>query len=575
MKLLLVDDNAVDRMATKRILNKSNLVLNIVEASSGEEAIKSLELNFFDIILLDYHLPGMSGLDVFNHITHGSIGETAVIFISGEKNEDLSTSCLEQGAQDFLQKDKLTSEHLLKAITHARLRHKHELALEHNRREMQLLAERDQLTGLLNRYSFESKLKELIHSRRINNTTTSIMLLDLDNFKWINDSFGHDTGDKVLQEVANCLLKVSRDEDFICRLGGDEFAIALINSEQGNSFRVAERIFQELSHPLIVDQREYLVTCSIGITDFNDENMQIGDVLKQADLAMYKAKSEGRNRFHYFHEHLQSVAIRRINLESELRKAIQNNEFTIAIQPQINTDSLTLCGAEVLIRWQHPEKGLLAPGYFMDVAEDSGLIVMIDRIIFRKACEQLHQWNKDSRALPVNFKLAVNISARTFLDTQFIPSIVECLNHYTINPQQMELEIVESELVQDFQKAVNVIDSLASIGVSLAIDDFGTGYSSLSYLKSLKVDTLKVDKSFLTGIPQEDIDCKLLKGLLNLAQSLELTNIVEGVETKEQLNKCQEYRANVVQGYFLSIPLSANDFQRFLYSGDPISQKLA
>lgn len=575
MKLLLVDDNIVDRIATKRILGRSDLDLEITEVETGEQAIEAVSSNDYDIILLDYNLPGINGLQVFKQMTHGSIGQTAVIFLSGEKNEFLATSCLEQGAQDFLQKDKLTHEHLLKAITHARLRHQHELALEHSRQEMQVLAECDQLTGLLNRYAFESKVNQLSRDRRRNECLISIMLLDLDNFKWLNDSFGHDTGDKVLQTVAQRLKDVCREDDLICRLGGDEFAIALINDHQKNSFLVAQRIFEDMAPSLSVENREFIVTCSIGIADFRDNNLAMNDVLKQADLAMYKAKSEGRNRLHYFHEHLQSAAVRRINVENELRKAIKADQITVYYQPQIETHTTAVCGAEALVRWHHPQKGLRTPGYFMDIAEDCGLIVAIDRLVFGKACEQLKLWHETPNLLPDEFKLAVNISARTLLSENFIPSIKETLDFNAIKPQQIELEIVESQLVQDFNKAQSVIDQLEELGVSVAIDDFGTGYSSLSYLKILKVKTLKVDRSFLSGVPKEPIDCRLLKGLLNLAHSLELTNVVEGVETIEQLKKCIEYRANKVQGYFISHPLPKKDFEIFLRSEKSLVEQLA
>ncbi len=562
MKLLLVDDDLVDRMATQRLLKKSELDLEITIAVTGYQAISEMQETEFDLVLLDYKLPDLTGLEVLQHVKIGGIGKTAIIFLSGEENEALAQQCLELGAQDFLLKKEVNPTHLHKAITHSKLRHENEIQLDQNRQKMQNLAEHDQLTGLLNRYAFETRIAETKAFRERLNTELTLMLLDLDNFKWINDTHGHDQGDQVLIEVARRLESVCRDEDFLCRLGGDEFAIAIVCEHEDYSHVVAERIFAALKPPLQLSTLVVNIECSIGIADFTDTRDELNTVLKKADLAMYRAKSDGRNRYHYFNDTLQEIAERRISIASELRHALEKDELVVFYQPQVCTRSLKLAGAEALVRWQHPTRGLLGPHEFLDIAEEIGLIEAIDQIVMAKACQQRIAW-QDTLAKSNDFKIAINISARHLTSHKFLDNIRKVLDEVNIDPKLIELEIVESELVQDFAKAVNVISQVKAMGINMSIDDFGTGYSSLSYLKHLKVQTLKVDRSFLADVPHSEVDCRLLKGLINLGKSMQLTVVIEGVEELEQLNKCQEYHADIIQGFHFSKPLNAQDFAAY------------
>ena len=565
MKILLVDDDQVDRMSIKRLLKKSKLDVEITEAETGLDALEALqngnELEF-DLVLLDYQLPDMNGFDVLKRLSNGLFGATAIIFLTGQEDEALAARCLEHGAQDFLLKKDITPSHLQKAITHSRLRHENEKQLDDSRRKMQELAEHDQLTGLLNRYAFEQHIAETKALRERMDVSFSLMLLDLDNFKWINDTYGHDCGDKILTHVSERLLKVCRDHDLLCRLGGDEFALALYCKEQGYSHIVANRIFEELKTPIEVDGLSLKIECSIGIAEFKSNFDSLNDALKKADLAMYHAKSSGRNTFHYFSQELQLAAERRTSIESELREALEKDQFVVYYQPQIATKSKELVGAEALVRWNHPEKGLLSPGSFMDVAEATGLIRNIDQVVLEKALKQKAEWTHKHN-VKQGFRVAVNISASHLKNIEFTETVRALIAKYDLDPGQIELEIVESELVNDFEMAIKVLEDLSSIGVILAIDDFGTGYSSLSYLKHLKVHTLKVDRSFIIDVAKSDIDSCLLKGLINLGQSMNLKIVIEGVEDASQLEKCEDFNAEIVQGYFFSKPLAANEFLKF------------
>ncbi len=561
MKLLLVEDDQVDLMATKRLLKKSKLELEIKVAGTGKDAINAMQRENFALVLMDYNLPDLNGLEVLHQLKKDGLGNTAIVFLFCFENEALALECLEAGAQDFLSKQEMNSSHLNKAITHSKLRHENELKLDTNRQAMQDLAEHDQLTCLLNRYAFEVKIDQTKAIRTRQHIELSLMLLDLDNFKWINDTHGHLLGDQVLIEVALRLSEVCRDEDFLCRLGGDEFAIALMYNDKDQSFVVAERIFESFKKPLQLQGVEINLACSIGIADFTNHDDELKDVLKKADLAMYRAKSDGKNRFHYFNDNLQETAERRICIETELRNAIKNKEFVVFYQPQICTRTRKLIGVEALVRWEHPTRGLLGPNEFLDIAEETGLIEYIDHLVINQACSQRVYWcdmfeNND-------FKVAINLSARHLKSDKIIAYITEALNEIKIPAHLIELEIVESELVQDFSTAVAVIDKLKALGIEIAIDDFGTGYSSLSYLKHLNVQTLKVDRSFILDVPRNEADCRLMKGLINLGKSMELQVIVEGVEDLGQLAKCEEYFADVVQGYHFSKPLTANDFENY------------
>ncbi|ARD43683.1 EAL domain-containing response regulator [Colwellia sp. PAMC 21821] len=562
MKILLVDDDRVDRMATKRLLKQSDFDLEITVAVTGYEALSGMQSTEYDLVLLDYNLPDLTGLEVLQHATKSGIGKTAIIFLSGIENEALAQQCLELGAQDFLLKKDINPAHLRKAITHSKLRHANEMQLDKNRLDMQNLAEHDQLTGLLNRYAFEARLTTTKSMRERLSSGLSLMLLDLDNFKWINDTHGHDRGDEVLIEVAKRLQSVCREEDYLCRLGGDEFALAIMCQEDDYSYVVAERIFTAFKRPYEMKNLVVNIECSIGIADFTDEKDILNDVLKKADLAMYRAKSDGRNRFHYFNETLQDIAERRISIAAELRNAIKYDEFVVYYQPQLSADSNTIVGAEALVRWRHPERGILGPQEFLDIAEETGLIEEIDQIVMAKACSQRSAWQK-TLIKNTDFKIAINISARHLKSDTFLDNVQKVLAEVNIDPNLIELEIVESELVQDFTKAVNVISQLKAIGVDLAIDDFGTGYSSLSYLKHLNVQTLKVDRSFLSDVPHNVASCRLLKGLINLGKSMELKVVVEGVEDAQQLKKCHEYFGDIVQGYYFSVPLNSEDFAAY------------
>lgn len=573
MKLLLVDDDQVDRLATKRMLKQSDVDIDVTQAVTGEEAILKMRTNEFDLVLLDYYMPDLNGLEVLRQFNKGGIGKTAVIFLSGVEDEKLAQQCLELGAQDFLLKNEVSTAHLHKAITHSKLRHQNEVQLDKTRLEMQSLAEHDHLTGLLNRYAFEARVTTTNPIRKRLNTGLSLMLLDLDNFKWINDTHGHDQGDRVLIEVAKRLSSVCREEDFLCRLGGDEFALAIMCDQKDYCYVVAERIFSVLKEPLKKDNLTINIECSIGIADFTDEKDglkdELKDVLKKADLAMYRAKSDGRNRFHYFNEALQEVSERRTSIATELRQAISNDELKVFYQPQICATSHTIIGAEALVRWLHPKRGLLGPNEFLNIAQETSLIEEIDQIVMEKACRQRKLWTK---ALAINekFKIAINISARHLKSASFLTNVSNMLAEIDIEPNLLELEIVESELVQDFAMAAHVICQLKSMGVDIAIDDFGTGYSSLSYLKHLNIQTLKVDRSFLVDVPTNEASCRLLKGLVNLGKSMELKVVVEGVEDIHHLKKCHEYLGDIVQGYYFSMPLNAEDFVDYynLYPGN-------
>lgn len=561
MNILLVDDDEVDRLSMKRMLTRSPVATDIIEIDNGHDTIRAIRTNQFDIVLLDFQLSDMTGLELLNNLRGKFLGATAIIVVTGQQNDTLAEQCIEAGAQDFILKDEVSPNNINRALHFAKLRHENEMELRKSHDMLQRLAERDQLTGLLNRYSFETKMSQAIDDSRRSGEVISLLLLDIDNFKRINDFYGHESGDKIIQELALRLRFVCRFGDLLCRLGGDEFAILATQASSDKAFLIAERVFEQLAQPFIIFDNELSVNCSVGIATIDKDSDSPQDTFKRADLAMYCAKEKGQNSFHYFSDELQTKAERRIQLESELRIALEQQQFEVYFQPKLDNAGEKIVGAEALVRWIHPERGIIAPGDFLDIAQECDLIFQIDDFVLQSACQTLNHWRK-SFLSDTPFKMAVNLTTSQLLSDNFSQKLSRVLHQYRINPSDIELEIVENELMSNYDKAIKVIRGISNMGASIAIDDFGTGYSSLSYLKALPVQTLKIDRSFLQGVPSSEPDARLLKALIQLALTMNYYVVVEGVETKQQLEFCNSYGAHSLQGFFFSKPIDAEAFEQ-------------
>jgi diguanylate cyclase (GGDEF)-like protein/PAS domain S-box-containing protein len=429
--------------------------------------------------------------------------------------------------------------------------------------DLRRLANYDVLTGLPNRSLFSARLSQSIQAAQQTGEKLALLFLDLDRFKHVNDSYGHSMGDALLVEASNRLQSCISSEHLLCRFGGDEFVILLRNANSLDEINhVAERLLAQIVAPFKLFGREFYISTSIGISIWPDDAAQPEAFIKNADLAMYHAKEEGRGNFQYYSSERNALALYHLRLEADLRKAIEREEFELYYQPQIDIlRGDKLIGMEALIRWKHPQEGFIRPDIFIKVAEACGLIIDIDRWVLRQACIQGADW---ARRCGEPFKLSVNISAVHFRQPDFIEDIQSILQATQMPTASLGLEITEGVLMKELHVAKTHLTRLKSLGIDVAIDDFGTGYSSLAYLRHFEVNTLKIDRSFLIDIATNTADQAIVSSIIELARNLKLTVVAEGIETAEQLEQVFSRGCYIIQGYYFAKPMCVDDFERYL-----------
>ena len=434
--------------------------------------------------------------------------------------------------------------------------------------EIKRLAFYDPLTGLPNRRMLLERLRQTLSSDKRHGRKRALLFVDLDDFKTLNDTLGHHTGDLLLQEVARRLLLCVRDGDTAARLGGDEFVIMLENlsehtEEAANQAKdVAEKILDSTAEPYILGDRECVSTASIGITLFGDSQINTSEILQQADIAMYQAKAAGRNTIRFFAPALQAAVNARACLEEEIRQGIKEKQFSLWYQPQV--DNGRIIGAEALLRWNHPQRGVLPPSEFIPLAEETGLIVPLGRLVLELACRQAATWASGAGFGPV--PIAVNVSARQFRQADFVKHVLESIDRAGASPRNIKLEITESMLLDNLEETVSVMNVLKSHGLRFSLDDFGTGYSSLAYLKRLPLDQLKIDRTFVRDILANAANGAVAQAIISLAGALGLVVIAEGVETDEQRKFLANLGCNCFQGYLFSRPVPVAEFEALMAS---------
>ncbi|TXT40892.1 MAG: PAS/PAC and Chase sensor-containing diguanylate cyclase/phosphodiesterase [Comamonadaceae bacterium] len=429
------------------------------------------------------------------------------------------------------------------------------------------LAYFDQLTNLANRTLLMDRLKQAMTASSRNGCHGALMFIDLDNFKTLNDTLGHDMGDLLLKQAAQRLMDCVRDGDTVARLGGDEFVVMLTNLSASESEAaigieaIADKILSTLDETYQLKHLGFHNTASIGITLFQGQSTSIDDLMKQADLAMYKAKEAGRNAYRFFDPHMESTVKERAALENDLRQAINEKQFLLYYQAQVVGDGL-VTGAEVLVRWQHPQRGMISPAEFIPLAEETGLILALGHWVLETACVRLAQWATDP--VMAELTIAVNVSAHQFRQPDFVDGILKVLKKTGVNPYRFKLELTESLLVDNVQDIIEKMHALKAKGVGFSLDDFGTGYSSLSYLKRLPLDQLKIDRSFVCDVLTDPNDAVIAKTVVALAQSFGLSVIAEGVETVAQRDFLASSGCHSYQGYFFSRPLPVEGFEEYV-----------
>jgi diguanylate cyclase (GGDEF)-like protein/PAS domain S-box-containing protein len=439
--------------------------------------------------------------------------------------------------------------------------------------QMENLAFYDPLTGLANRRLFKNRLAKAVKSVQRTDNSIALLFLDLDQFKRINDTLGHDIGDALLKEIARRLDNNVRENDTVSRIGGDEFTILLTHVNNTNDVRiVAEKILLSLARPFMLNGQEIMSTVSIGITMTPEDSIEPNTLMKNADLAMYRAKELGRNNFQFFSEDMNTAILHNLALEKELHIAIKRNQFILMYQPKICIADNSITGVETLVRWRHPEKGLIPPDYFIPIAEETGQIIKIGAWVLEHSCHQMGALIREG-LMPENSKVAVNLSAKQFSDPNLLQTVLDILRQSKIDPLNLELEITESIIMDDVEAAISIMKAIKSKGIHLSIDDFGTGYSSLAYLKRFPIDVLKVDRSFVCDIPEDKTDMAITSAVIAMAHKLGMKVVAEGIETQEQLDFLRENNCDDGQGYLLSRPLTLPQLHHFLVSNHKQTQK--
>ena len=437
----------------------------------------------------------------------------------------------------------------------------------HAEQALRHLAGHDPLTELSNRNFFSERLGHALSQSSRHNRGLSLLFVDIDRFKIVNDTLGHNAGDRVLQECAIRLTAALRDSDGISRLGGDEFVVTLENMAQPrDAIPVAQKILASLAKPFIVDHQEFQLSASIGISVFPEDGADVETLLQNADAAMYRAKGQGGNIYHFYSAEMNKHTFERVALESSLRHAIERDQLLLHYQPKVDMRTGRITGVEALIRWQHPDLGIVSPVQFIPLAEETGLIVPIGEWVLTTACQQCRAWQQMGLPAP---RIAINLSARQFANDKFLSDITRIISASGVRAEDLEFEITESMVIQNPEHAVRLLGDLKAIGSYLSLDDFGTGYSSLAYLKRFPIDCVKIDRTFITDIPKEVDDMALTRGIIALAHSLRMKVVAEGVETAEQsdflsANDCDEF-----QGFYFSKPLAADELVKFLKNHTP------
>jgi len=546
MKLLLVEDNPADADFLAASLRRQRAGdVELVHVQNLAAAADQLGLDSFDVVLLDLHLPDGSGLQCLDAIQAVN-NEIPIVVLSGQDDEDFAVSILNKGAQDYLVKWEGQGRTILRSIRYAIERKKSDLRLNY-------LAQYDPLTGIPNRQFFNDQLTRATARARREGRKVSLLFLDLDAFKVVNDTLGHDAGDRLLKEVADRIRRSVRAGDTVARLGGDEFAVMLEGlSTPRDVEALASTLLEVIARPYHIADRQVSITTSMGITMYPSDNSDTQMLLKNADIAMYQAKEFGRNNFKFFHEQMHEDLMRYHELERDIREAIAEGQFHLAYQPKVNVDTNQLQGLEALLRWQSPKRGRVSPADFIPVAEESGHIIPLGYWILNEVCLTLKSWREKGLTL---VPVSVNVSARQFQQPDFHKRVAEVLKRHDIDASLIEIELTEGLVMEDTDAAQRELAQLKAIGLRISIDDFGTGYSCLSYLQRFPIDVLKIDKSFVQEIGSSHGGECIIDAIISLAKSLRLETVAEGVETPEQLKHLVDHGCHVMQGYLFGKPM--------------------
>lgn len=574
INILLVDDRPENLLALEAIIEREDY--NLIKAFSGEEALKYLLKYEFAVILLDVQMPGIDGIETAKIIkAREKTKNIPLLFITANNmDSDHIFRGYSVGAIDYILKPvdpivlKAKVDGFVEIYTIKKQLMKQTELLEMKNKEIEYMALHDYLTGLPNRRMFQDELTVWVNESKKRNQAIGVIVLDIDYFKYVNDSLDFNTGDRVLKEIAKRLKATVREGDFVARFGGDEFSIILPNTDREETLEIATKINVAFNEPLYIDHYELFFTASVGLSIFPYDGEDQVTLVKNAGTALFRAKEQGKNNYKVYHSGMNLQSYRTFIMQNDLRKAIERQELSLVYQPRMALANGKIKSAEALVRWEHPKWGTLSPSEFIPLAEETGQIIEIGEWVLATVCNQLNEWKKNDFS-PI--RIAVNFSAQHFLQKDLVDKIQRILSEHNVNPSLLEIEITESVILGNETLISKTLHQLKDMGIQVSIDDFGTGYSSLSYLRRFPIHALKIDKTFIQEIssdsPKESV---LTETIISLAHNLNMSVIAEGVETDKQMAVLQRLKCEEIQGYLLSPPLIREKFEAFLLGHDEI-----
>lgn len=561
LKILVAEDDPVSRRLLEVLLAKWGY--EVLIASDGEEAWSILQQNDAPrVAILDWMMPRLDGIQVCKLVRQRkSEPYTYILLLTAKSSKQETVEGMDSGADDYITKPFHSNELKVRLRAGRRIVDLQSELLT-VREALREQATHDPLTGLPNRLLFSDRLTQSLAQARRKKQTLAAMFLDLDRFKTVNDTLGHNVGDILLKQVSERLMLLLREVDTIARMGGDEFTIILsdIGSVEEAAI-IADRILAAFSDPFDLNGNEVYISTSIGIGIYPEDGTDVETLVKNADTAMYRAKELGKNTYQFYSDSLDADAAARIAMDSGLRRGLERDEFVTFYQARVDLQTGIIVGSEALVRWKHPELGLVLPAQFLSLAEETGLIVPMSEKVLRTACIQNKTWQ--DAGLP-KIDITVNVSARHFRQGDLVLSVTSILEETGLAPEYLSLELTESTLMHNPEAAAATLCRLKDAGIKILIDDFGTGHSSLSYLKKFPVNAVKLDQSFVKDITTNSDDAAISKAVVAMAHSLKLNVIAEGVETLGQLEFLRNLKCDEMQGYFISRPVPADEFTQLL-----------
>ena len=557
--ILYAEDDLTTRQMVTLIINRRFPRVNVILADNGKQGLELYSAHHPDIILTDILMPVMNGIQMARKIK--AIDESArLIILTAASDTRHILDAIEIGINSYVLKP-INMDRLVAAVEHCLGGIRMERQILQQNEFIRQMAYFDPLTGLPNRLLFNQLLHQALALAHRHNFSRllAVLFLDLDRFKIINDTLGHAVGDHLLRAVSARLRECcQRNQDTVARLGGDEFVILLPELDAAqDAVRIAQKIIDNFASAFVIPEHELFISTCVGISISPDDGVDGDTLIRNADMAMYRAKEEGRNRYQLYNPTMNARAAQRLALETSLRRALERQEFFLNYQPKVNVKSGRVVSFEALLRWQHPELGLIPPKQFIPLAEETGLIVPLGEWVLRTACAQNRAW-QDAHYPPL--RVAVNFSPRQFLMFRMADMVEKVLTETHLDPCWLELEVTEGIMLQNVDSTIATLRRLSDLGVHISIDDFGTGYSSLSYIKKLPIHTLKIDQSFVNDITVNADDAAIATAVVTLAQSLNLNVVAEGVELEEQARLLDALDCPEMQGYFFSKPLPADEF---------------